>query len=244
MSLAITSALRWVLWGALTIVFGLLVGLTGIIHRPTSFVLSRIWAKAMLRAAGIEIEINGADAISDSKGAIFVSNHHSYVDILAVIATFPVNVYFVYKSALLILPGLNIAMPGQGHIMVSDKKASGSAKKMLKKGKKYLESGKNLVIFPGGGLSHDESVGDFKGGAAALALFAGVNVTPFSISGARLVLPRGNWPLKPGKLAINIGNSVSVEGMTIRDREKLNQTIREKVEEMKKKGDKVLGVID
>ena len=167
------------MWGILALTFGPATGLAGLVYPPLGFRLLRICARLMLASAGIEVEVIGGDSIADARGTIFASNHHSYVDILSIIAGFPVDVYFVYKKSLLILPGLNVALLGQRHIMVSDKKASGSAKKMLKLGKKYLDSGKNIVIFPGGGLSVDESVGEFKGGAAALAIFTGAKLVPF-----------------------------------------------------------------
>jgi 1-acyl-sn-glycerol-3-phosphate acyltransferase len=67
-----------------------------------------------------------------------------------------------------------------------------------------LERGVPLLIFPEGGRSRTGAIGEFKPGAAALAIACEVPVIPVALTGAHLAMPRGSsWPA-PGRKPVHV----------------------------------------
>lgn len=230
------SLISWLLWIVLTLVMGPVVAIVAVFSRGASFHVSRFWARLLLRCAGIKIELIGEKNIPQS-ACVYVSNHHSYVDVVALIAYFPLNLTFVAKKTLLVLPGLNVAMWGQGHIFVSRAQPSKSLRILRDKGVRALGNGENILIFPAGERSRDDSVGEFKRGAVALAIWAGVPLVPIAVAGSREVLPRGNWPLKSGKVIIAVGEGIPITGISLKQKNAITEELQQIVEKLKKKAD-------
>ena len=186
------------------------------------------------------MEITGGENADPKQPTVYVSNHHSYVDVIALIAFFPVNLIFVAKTTLLVLPGLNVAMWCQRHIFVPRNRPTKALRRLRSQGVAYIEGGRSVLIFPGGGRSFDSSVGEFKGGAAALAIWSGAPMIPLAIAGSHEVLPRGNWPLRPGKVIINIGQPIVTGGSSIREHGKVTAAVKERVLQLKREADELL----
>jgi len=215
-----------------TLVLGPAVGAVALISRRASWRVSRAWARLLLLAAGASVEVRGADNANRARPSVYISNHHSYTDVVAIIAFFPVEVLFVYKSTLLALPGLNVAMLGQGHIRMPRGQPVKALRRLRREAVARIAENESVMIFPGGGRSWDETPGKFKSGAAALAVWARVPIVPLAITGSREVLPRGNWPLKPGKIIITIGEPIPVEGLSLKQRNEITAAIEKRVREL------------
>lgn len=70
--------------------------------------------------------------------------------------------------------------------------------------KGLLERGVPLLIFPEGSRSKTGEMGEFKPGAAALAISCDVPVIPVALVGANLAMPRGkSWPV-PGRKPVTV----------------------------------------
>ena len=76
---------------------------------------------------------------------------------------------------------------------------------------RLLGEGWNVVIFPEGGRSPDGWGQKFQGGAAYLAIKAGVPIVPFHIAGTGTALPKGANRLRPGRTAVTFGRPVRPE---------------------------------
>jgi 1-acyl-sn-glycerol-3-phosphate acyltransferase len=67
-----------------------------------------------------------------------------------------------------------------------------------------LDDGWSLIFFPEGTRSSDGWMGDFRPGAALVALMKGVPVVPVALSGTYAAMPRGkSWPV-PGRPAVSV----------------------------------------
>ena len=63
--------------------------------------------------------------------------------------------------------------------------------------RRLLRSGVPILVFPEGGRQHTGRIGDFKPGAAALAIGVGVPVIPAAMVGGYEAMPKGrSWPKK------------------------------------------------
>lgn len=233
------SLISWVAWAVLTLTLGPVVGAVAIFSRRASFRVSRSWARLLLRGAGVSVEVRGAENADAARPTVYVSNHHSYTDVISLIAWFPVDILFVYKSTLLALPGVNVAMLGQGHIKVSRRRPAKALRILRHEAVARIRQGESIMIFPTGGRSWDASLGEFKSGAAALAIWAGSPIVPVAVSGSHEVLPRGNWPLRPGKIIISIGKLIPIEGCTLKQRNEITSTAKLRIQELKDAADKI-----
>ena len=67
-----------------------------------------------------------------------------------------------------------------------------------------LDDGWSLILFPEGTRSTDGLMGDFRPGAALIAVMKNVPVVPVALSGAYAAMPRGkSWPV-PGKPTVTV----------------------------------------
>jgi 1-acyl-sn-glycerol-3-phosphate acyltransferase len=140
------------------------------------------------------LQLRGRERLRNLKGgAIFVSNHSSALDAVAMLQAMPKRFRFrsfvvaaadsIYKRKWeATLTGLLIntfPIP-----------RSGGARPALDRLKQHLAHRWSVVIFPEGTLSRTGNIGTFKKGAAILAVDAGVPIVPAYIEGMFEVFPR------------------------------------------------------
>jgi 1-acyl-sn-glycerol-3-phosphate acyltransferase len=108
----------------LTLYYGLKVILAGLVfrvpNRPGGVYdeAARRWGTKQLTAAGVPVELVGWERVPDGQPVVFVSNHQSWFDILALISRIPHTVRFVYKKELGSVPILGGALKAAGHIIL------------------------------------------------------------------------------------------------------------------------------
>ena len=94
---------------------------------------------------------------------------------------------------------------------------------------KLLRAGRSLVVFPEETRTRTGDLLQFKPGAALFALRSGFPLLPVGISGTRRVLPRGTLAMSPGRVALAIGNPISIAGRSGRDRDEVTREARETI---------------
>ena len=82
--------------GVLTVVFAAIIigaALVGVPNRPGSLydVLPRAWARSILWAAGVKVQVHGLEKLDPRGTFIFICNHVSLFDILGLVARLPRN---------------------------------------------------------------------------------------------------------------------------------------------------------
>jgi 1-acyl-sn-glycerol-3-phosphate acyltransferase len=92
-----------------------------------------------------------------------------------------------------------------------------------------LRGGRSTLVFPEGGRTATGELQPFKDGAAFVAIRAGIPIVPMALIGIRKVLPMHSTVFRRAAVALRVGEPVSTAGLTIKDREKLTQTLRERV---------------
>jgi 1-acyl-sn-glycerol-3-phosphate acyltransferase len=142
----------------------------------------------MLLAFGVKLQVfqaktplkntavaSAASTVSTASTALYVSNHVSWLDILAVQAAAPV--VFVSKSEVKSWPVLGwlVAMAGTCFIDRSRRSALRSVHQALTQ---HLQAGQSVCIFPEGTTTDGSQVLPFHGGLLQAAIDAGVAVQP------------------------------------------------------------------
>jgi 1-acyl-sn-glycerol-3-phosphate acyltransferase len=188
--------------------------------------MPRRWARFLLRLSGVKVEVENVDVIDPDKPQILVANHGSWYDVLAMLDQIPGSFIFVAKKELFSIPIFGSAVLSCGHIFI-DRKDRGQAFESLAAARKRLdEESPTIIMFPEGTRSETGEVQPFKKGAFVLGIQAGVDVVPAAITGARGVMRKGSWVIRPGTVRIQFGQPVSVQGYGIKDRNELTERVR------------------
>ena len=116
--------------------------------------IKKLWSRAVMRIVGIEQEIVGTKC----KASIFVSNHISWLDILAINST--LDVIFIAKKEVRSWPGLGfLAVLGQT-IFIERKSLNALAQKQVLE--ECLKKGQSVFFFPEGTSTDGSIIKQFK----------------------------------------------------------------------------------
>jgi len=231
------SPLRLV-WGAAaavlavlyTVPLATLAALSAAIGKPEGVAwLGRLWARMIIRTAGVKVEFEGLENLERLGSSIVVANHQSMFDILALLAYFPRPIRFVAKKELLKIPIFGFALRRGGHVVV-DREGAGQA---VRKAIDVAKSGICIVFFAEGHRFSDNQVHRFNPGAAWLALQTKLPCLPIAISGSAAIMPRGSKVVVPGRtMRIALGAPIPTESMAASDRNKLTRQLEQAVRDL------------
>ena len=68
--------------------------------------VGRVWARSLLRIAGVRVTIEGLEKIDLTRSYVICSNHLSYMDTPVVLSSIPVQFRFLAKKGLFQIPFL------------------------------------------------------------------------------------------------------------------------------------------
>jgi 1-acyl-sn-glycerol-3-phosphate acyltransferase len=103
-----------------TIVAGLYGTIVGFIPPRGDWTLrgARVWARLVLAGAFVRLRVQGVERVPRDRPVVFMSNHESWLDIPALLATIPVQVRFLAKKSLFSWPVFGWAIASMGFIPV------------------------------------------------------------------------------------------------------------------------------
>ncbi len=203
-------------------------GLASIVDpsRDLAHGVARIWGRWILLSGGIRVTVRGLENILQGQPQVFFCNHLSYFDICCLLAYLPVQYRWVAKEELFHMPLFGLAMRLGGYIPI-DRSNARKAHRSMMAAVQRIKAGTSIVIFPEGTRSQSRDLQAFKSGGAVLALKAKVPIVPLVILGTEKVLPRGTLRVGKGPVEIRIGEPISTEGLTMRDKRMLLSRVRE-----------------
>ena len=86
--------------------------------RPLFRRMTRMWAEGLARGWGMNVRAEGAEQLDPAGPYIFLANHLSHTDIVALFVGLPVDVGFLAKEELRRIPFLGQAMVAGGHVFI------------------------------------------------------------------------------------------------------------------------------
>ena len=191
----------------------------------------RWWARALVRAAGIDLRTENLEHLDTAKRYILVANHHSYLDIPCILACVPQPIRFMAKVSLFKIPLFGWALGRAGFIPI-DRKNRRTAVKSFDLAAQRIRKGNTIVIFPEEGRSRERQMRPFQRGAFLLALKSEKTIVPVAIDGTYEVFPATRWQVRPGPVTVRIGTSIETAGLSLRDKDRLALQSREQIEGM------------
>ncbi len=162
-----------------------------------------MWGAHYLASAPLAgVTLLGRDKVDEERPTIYVANHQSMSDILAVFAAH-IPMLWVSKVENFYAPflGWNMALNEfvplrRGHLP--------SIMKMYRQCLRRLAEGHSLFVFPEGTRSPDGRLQPFYRGAFRLAARAGVPVQPMVVEGTAHVLSKGTMLVHPRQCIVSI----------------------------------------
>ena len=216
-----------------TVFFGIIGIIFSLVYKP--FVVPyavKPWAKANLWTAGIKLDVKGLENLPDEP-CIIMFNHQSALDILAYMASLPIDWRAIMKKEVGQIPFIGWVSKLSGHYLVS-RDGSSSDTKEVKKIVSKIRSGPSVIVAPEGTRSKDGKLLPFQKGGFLIAVLARVPVVPMVITGGLKLLSKGSRSANPGTMKIRMLPPISIENLPKgrEGREELMSIVRRQMEEV------------
>lgn len=193
--------------------------------------VSRTWARWALWASHTPVYVEGIEHVQPDEPQIVVANHQSWYDVFALAAVLKSS-RFIAKKELAYIPLFGIAWKAAGHISIDRTNRESALRSLDRAGRQLREERSAVIIFAEGTRSPTGELLPFKKGAFMLALHTGVEIVPVAVTGTRRILPKGGWRIRPGPIIVRIGEPVQPPHARDPDRDRLMETVRERIQQM------------
>jgi 1-acyl-sn-glycerol-3-phosphate acyltransferase len=171
------------------------------------------WFARLVRAtlgkvllAVFRVRLVGGENIP-ATGAVLAGNHISYADPALLWCAVPDPAHFMAKSELWGYPVLGWGLDMFWAFPVDRGSADRAA---IAQATSFLAAGESVAIFPEGTRNKDGGA-EAQGGAAFIALRAGVPVVPIGLAGTELIKPPGARFVHFPRVTISVGRPVGGE---------------------------------
>lgn len=219
--------LIWIL--ASTITLGLLCIVMRIFGEFLPRLIGLLWFNLIAFFGGIKVKVEGLEKLDRKKQYVLIANHQSYLDILALYLALPFKLAFIAKKSLFNIPFFGWGMKAIGHISI-DRGNPKTGKKSIEKAVKTITKQKKTIFgFPEGTRSLTGEVANFKLGLFTLAMKTDMPVVPLVIKGAREILSKKDFLVKPGTITITVLDPMDISTYDTTDKAKLANDVRDKI---------------
>ena len=213
--MSVLSLFRMVFIGVHTVAVSPLIVTTAFFDERAGYRLCQLWARINLFACGVKVHGRRETPLDPSGSYVFMSNHKSQFDILAVttaLAEFQLR--WVAKRELTRVPVFGWVLRNTGHIII-DRSDHEQAVASLRAAHDKMADGVSVIIFPEGTRARPEApLLPFKKGGFMMALETGFPIVPVVVRGSAAVLPSNSVWIQPGEIEVVVGAPIPVEGLT------------------------------
>lgn len=220
------NALRsivFILWMMVTVApWGvMMVSVSPVVRGKPLFWMAAGWLKIALFGArwicGIRYRLHGWEHIEaahrEGRQIILCSKHQSTWETFFYPTVMPRALSYVFKRELIYVPFFGWAMAQLDMVHIDRSKGSRAWALVAKQGRKFMNDGLWVIMFPEGTRSPRGHVGNYKNGAARLAIEAGVPIVPIAVNSATC-WPKNTFIKTPGVIDVSIGAPISPQGHT------------------------------
>ena len=182
--------------------------------------MPREYARDLLRINRVVVRVEGLERLEGAGACVYVANHQSWLDILAVLDVLPGSLRFVAKKELGRVPLFGRALRASGHIEI-DRRNLDSAVGAYQAAAEAIRGGLSAIVFAEGTRSRDGRLMAFKKGPFVLAIVAQVPIVPVAILGSHAALPKGSVRPRPVPITVRVGAPIPTAGLGYDDRDPL-----------------------
>jgi 1-acyl-sn-glycerol-3-phosphate acyltransferase len=187
----------------------------------------RTWARSMVVVAGVKIVVHHPEHMLPGRGAVYASNHVSWFDVFAIASVLP-RYTFIAKAELRKLPLFGWGAESAGVVFLTRDNRK-SAFESYKNAAQEVAAGKNVIVYPEGTRGRDYALRPFKKGPFVLAIAAQAPVVPVLVYGAREVMPKGSFRIRPATVHVHFLDAVETAGLDYEHRHDLMRTVWDRI---------------
>lgn len=204
-----------------TIAVSFLALVSGLIDRSflTYKLLTKLYSGGILFISGVKVETTGLENIQGEGPFIFVSNHISQFDIIALQFTIPLKSGFVFKKELAKIPLFGWQLLTGPHIVIDRSNAENALKSIHKARLKMKTKSVSVILFPEGTRSKNGELQQFKRGAFHLASQVNYPIIPVAIRDSDKLLPKGSLKINRGIIRVTFSEPVQTTKVETRNDE-------------------------
>jgi 1-acyl-sn-glycerol-3-phosphate acyltransferase len=175
------------------------------------------------------MDVRGREKLPD-RNAVFIANHQSYFDILAMFAFAP-STGFVAKIQTTKLPVLKQYILLVGGVFI-DRDNVRQAAKAIKEATDIIKAGHSMCIFPEGTRSKSNTMGEeWKAGSFKLATRHLTPIVPITFHNSFAVLEGNNYRVKSAKVTMVFHDPIYLDGMTKEEMRDLPERVRKVIQD-------------
>jgi 1-acyl-sn-glycerol-3-phosphate acyltransferase len=226
-ALRLVIAAVWIV--SCTPVYGIVLYIIRLFSREGARIVSVLWCKHLAFMTGVRVVAHGLEKLEAAGHYIFLANHTSYYDIIAMHTSLPYKLSFIAKKSLFAIPIWGWALFLIGHIPVDRENPKAARTSMDKAVEKINKEKRSIFAFPEGTRSRSGEMADFKLGIFTLALKSGVTIVPIAIRGARTVMRKGSIFIRSGAIDVHVLDPIPVSGFSSSDKYGLAQRTKESI---------------
>jgi 1-acyl-sn-glycerol-3-phosphate acyltransferase len=229
-SVALLSVLKLLGIALNTVLLAPVFVAVSVLNARWGYRVSQLWVRLDLLVTGVRVRSRYETPLDPRTPYVFVSNHQSHFDVLAVVAALPAfQLRWVAKKELTDVPVFGWALRHSDHIII-DRSDHVQAMKSLRAAADKMRSGVSVIIFPEGTRGPgDGTMLPWKRGGFVLALDAGIPIVPIAVEGSADVLGRHGWQIRSGIIDVVVGAPIPVTGV---EPDQLMLRVRERLEAM------------
>ncbi|NVL89839.1 MAG: 1-acyl-sn-glycerol-3-phosphate acyltransferase [Desulfobacterales bacterium] len=187
--------------------------------------VGRFWGRSIIFVSRVKVSVQGLEHIDNGASYVYMANHQSMFDILALLGYLPVQFRWLAKMELFRIPVFGYSMARAGYISI-DRSNRKSAYKSLQAAAQKIAHGVSVVIFPEGTRSLDGRIKPFKGGGFYLAIRAGRPIVPVVICGSHHVMPKGTLCIRRGQIIISVNPPIETAPYNSNTKSVLMESVR------------------
>jgi len=182
---------------------------------PTIDRILRIWARTILLAAGVRIEVRGIEKIEKNQAYVVIANHRSVFDLVCPYVALPMPIRFLAKRELLSMPLFGSILRSLGTVPV-DRAAVDHASINIESAN-VLRSGYSLVVFAEGTRVESSDAKPFKKGGFIIARQDNIPILPVTMIGTGNIVPPHGKIVHKADVTVIIGDPIPMSSPVARD---------------------------
>lgn len=211
--------------------------LKGKTAQDTIFLFLKIWGYLFCALCFFRVRSQDPHLYDSEQAYIYVCNHNSYLDAIAVVLAIPGSFKPLGKIEMVRVPVFGFIY--RRVVVMIDRASKESRARSVDELKNDLKAGQSILIFPEGTMNRGKQpLTDFYDGAFRLAIEMQTPIAPLAIINARNLFPRNNpFAARPGTITCIFDAPVPVTGLIADDVETLKATVFEKMAAIIKKAE-------
>ena len=214
-----------------TLVIAPLVTIIGLFERDCKFgyKFAQQWMVFNLWFSNVRVKVSGLENLDTSKQYIFMSNHRSAADIVAIgYALWAFQIRFVAKKELLRVPVFGWGLWAMRNIIIDRRNHVQAVRSYAVAGQR-IRRGISVVVFPEGTRGVGAELLPFKKGGFVLAIETATPIAPIAVVNTEKAMPKGSLRIESAEIEVRIGKPIETASIAYKDKDLLLDEVREAI---------------